>query len=319
MAFKAMTPFDQLIKLPCGRCTGCRLEKSRQWAIRLMHEAQLHDRTSFITLTYDDQHLPTRGTSSQSLTVPRASRLRTTTRNERDTHAKRTHGTLGPTASLEPRDLKIFLKKLSRVTRKTFGKGVRYYACGEYGERGHRPHYHIALFGEDFRGDRAFYKRSKTGHDLFKSKTLTSLWGKGSADIGELTFESAAYVARYVMKKINGKMADEHYRRTDEAGNDYWIEPEFARMSRMPGLGKPWWDKYKEQVIAHDHVIVRGKPSKPPRYYDELVRQLSQDAYANIKLNREAKLNKESSTPERLRAGEAILAAAQSQRKRPLE
>lgn len=328
IAFKAMTPFDQLIKLPCGKCSGCRLERSRQTAIRLMHEAQLHERTCFITPTYNDDYLPTRQrlASSEDLTARRPPRGLTSGTSK--AHARENRAHEDEQASLWPRDLTLFTKRLNYSVTERFGKGVRYYAVGEYGGLTNRPHYHIAVFGEDFADDRQFWKWSKSGHALWRSSRLQDLWGMGDVDIGELTFESAAYIARYMMKKVLGtsekaeKMRDERYRRTDASGQDYWLEPEFNRMSRNPGLGSRWFEAFKNSVYPHDRVVVRGHPCKPPRYYDELLKRVSADEYALIKHSRElviAAKNPGDFTPERLRAGEAILQASLTTLKRPLE
>lgn len=278
----------------------------------------MHERTSFITLTINDQNLWSPHPGHEFAEPHRDPALAAGVQHSSRTHARtetRTHGS-GEHASLQPRELTLFTKRLNEHARRKYGKGVRYYACGEYGERSHRPHYHIALFGEDFRSDRVFWKNTLGGHRLYRSKQLAALWTQGTADIGELTFESAAYVARYVMKKINGDAAHDHYKRIGRDGQEYWLEPEFVRMSRRPGLGLQWLYKNHDSVYPHDRVIVRGKPSKPPRYYDQHSDPVIRD---QVKAAREAALNPESNTPERLRAGEAILTAALSQRNRPLE
>lgn len=285
------------IPLPCGKCTGCKLEYSRQWAVRLTHEKYQHERTSFVTLTYRDDALP-------------GQRARTKSR----THEIQKH------ASLSKRDLQQFTKRLNQHARRTFGEGVKYYACGEYGETTHRPHYHIAIYGEDFGVDRVLWKHAKSGNKLYRSQTLARLWPHGDADIGELTFESAAYIARYIMKKITGTMAADHYRRQDELGADYWLTPEFNVMSRRPGLAKTWFLKYVKDVYPTDQVISRGKPAKPPRYYDKLLEQLAPYEHAVIKAAREAApRNPEDQTPERLAAREIVTLARLKTTSRSLE
>ena len=176
------------IQLPCGRCVGCRLDKSREWAVRCVHEALLHDKNCFITLTFNDDNLNEKG-------------------------------------SLVKRDFVLFMKKL----RKKFGSGIRFFHCGEYGSQFQRPHHHAILFGFDF-PDKVFWKL-KNGHLLYRSSSLEKLWPYGFSSIGECNFETCAYVARYVLKKVNGDMAEEHY-----AGR----EPEYVSMSRMPGIGHDW-------------------------------------------------------------------------------
>lgn len=313
----------QIHTVPCGRCIGCKLERSRQWAVRLMHEAQLHERTSFITLTYKTGNLPhQRATSSQSLTVARASPpLARAPHSEKSTyvHYATSHDDPDAGASLSRGDLQLFTKRLHMAATRKFGQGIRYFACGEYGDQTQRPHYHLAVYGEDFADDRHFYQTSKTGLTLWRSKRLAELWTYGDADIGELTFESAAYMARYITKKITGDKAHEHYKRIDADGNEYWIVPEFSVMSRRPGIGKNWIDKYRDSVYPHDRVILtRGDkriPTRPPRYYDNQLKDKNQAEYDLVKTNRE-KFAKPA-VPARLRAGEAITRARL--KKRPLE
>ena len=158
------------LELPCGQCIGCRLERSRQWAMRCLHEASLYDRNAFITLTYDDSHLP-------------------------------------PGGSLSYPDFQRFMKRL----RRRIGSKVRFYAGGEYGEQGTiRPHFHACLFGYDF-PDKVFFKRSASGDKLYTSKLLESLWPYGISSVGDVTFQSAAYIARYCVAKRTGDAAKSWY------------------------------------------------------------------------------------------------------------
>lgn len=212
----------------CGQCIGCRLERSRQWAVRIMHEAQMHPANSFVTLTYDDDHLPSRG----SLAYP---------------------------------DVQKFLKRL----RKHLNFPIRYFLCGEYGAVSGRPHYHICLFGHDFRdGSDSFYNSMSPGAKLRISKVLSRLWPFGNALIGDLTFESAAYTARYIVDKITGDLAVDHYSRIDpDTGEIYQLEPEFTRMSLKPGIGQSWYDKYSDDVWRIRGVVSRGHIARPPRSY----------------------------------------------------
>lgn len=218
LVFDSRASFSGLpVKIACGQCVGCRLERSRQWAVRCVHENKMHDVSWFVTLTYDDDHLPQGGT-------------------------------------LVKRDLQLFMKRL----RKARNEKIRFYACGEYGDRTQRPHYHLLLFGVDF-PDRRLRKRSASGYDYYDSAELRKLWPAGQNIVGAVTFESAAYVARYVMKKITGDVAEWHY-----SGR----EPEFQLMSRRPGIGYPWLVKYGSETYRDDSCIIRGKEVKPPRYYD---------------------------------------------------
>jgi hypothetical protein len=217
------------LSLPCGQCIGCRLERSRQWAIRCMHEAQMHDQNCFITLTYDDAHLPS-------------------------------------DRSLHYRDFQLFIKRL----RKRYpGRRIRYYMAGEYGENFGRPHWHACIFGLDF-DDKKLWKRTSSNSLLYRSKELELLWPFGYSSIGDVTFESAAYVARYIMKKVTGKNAAEHYKEIDpDTGEITNRKPEFTKMSLKPGIGYEWYKQYTTDVYPHDYVVVRGKKVKPPKFYDK--------------------------------------------------
>ncbi len=249
--------YDKPVTIACGQCSGCRLERSRQWAVRCMHEASQHADNSFVTLTYDSQNLPSTG----GLVL-----------KHWQTFAKRLRHKAGP---------------------------FRFYHCGEYGDDTGRPHYHALLFGLDFRADRKHHKTLR-GNPLYTSETLTDTWGKGHCVIGELTYESAAYVARYCMKKVNGKKAEAHYQTVDtRTGEVHQVKPEYTTMSRRPGIGKTWFDKYASDVFPSDEVIVNGKSARPPRYYDT---QLDSAELDRIKVKRraQARPHRDNNTPERL-------------------
>lgn len=144
------------LSLPCGQCIGCRLERSRQWAMRCMHEASAFDSNAFVTLTYDDASLP-------------------------------------PNGSLKYSDYQLFMKRLRKAIEPS---KVRFYMCGEYGEEEFRPHFHACLFGFDF-PDKVKFKTTGSGSTIYTSKMLETLWPHGLCSTADVTFESAAYVARY--------------------------------------------------------------------------------------------------------------------------
>lgn len=256
------------IQVACGQCIGCRLEKSRQWAIRCMHEAQLHEHNCFLTLTYDDQHLP------RSINL--------------DTGE---FGT-GEYASLNKRDITLFFKNLRKALDKE-GIKIRYYQCGEYGSKTNRPHHHVILFGFNF-PDRIKFT-TKMGFRLYTSKFLRELWPHGNHLIGEVSFESAAYVARYCLKKYTNRddnLVNAHY---------YGRLPEYTTMSRRPGIASDWFDQYHSEVYSLDRIVVKGQEVRPPKYYDYLfdIRQDS-DILHRIKLNRKMKHINGDDTQERL-------------------
>ena len=271
--------YVEKLNLSCGQCVGCRLERSRQWATRCMHEASQHSQNCFITLTYDNEHLPAGG-------------------------------------SLHYPDFQRFLKRF----RKAYpGRTIRYYMAGEYGSTFSRPHFHACIFGFDF-DDKELWKRTASNSLLYTSKDLEKLWPFGYSSVGDVTFESAAYVARYIMQKYNGQMEqgehikkEEHYQYCDLAtGELITLEPEFNRMSLKPGIGANWLEKYHTDVYPHDYIEVRGKLANPPRYYDKLIqKQMTTYEWQEILDKREqrAKLKPEEKTAERLAAKEAVTKA----------
>lgn len=226
--------------LPCGQCYQCRLERSRDWACRCILEAQMHKENCFVTLTYDDAHLPS-------------------------------------DYGLQKMDLTNFFKRL----RKNTGAKLRYFACGEYGDLYSRPHYHICIFG--YRPDDLQLIAQNRGVNLYTSQEILKAWqGRGFVSIGDVTFESAAYVARYVMKKVTGDRAEEHYQGR---------EPEYVVMSRRPGIAASWFEKYSEDVYPNDYLVVRNNiKCKPPRYFDSLYDvYYGEGAIESIKAEREVK------------------------------
>ena len=239
---------DQPVTVACGRCMGCRLEYSRQWAIRCVHEAQMHDENCFITLTYAPEHLP-------------------------------------PDHSIRKEEVQKFMKRL----RKAAKVRLRYFACGEYGTKNNRPHYHAIIFGYSF-PDRKLWT-IKNGNRLYRSELLESVWTKGHSSIGECTFESAAYVARYVTKKYTkpepSERSDARQERSEEkinmkytvvddtTGEIFTLEPEFALMSRRPGIGRSWLEKYRNDTNK-DFITIRGAKMSLPKYYDQIIEEMEE-------------------------------------------
>jgi hypothetical protein len=219
--------------------------------------------------------------------------------------------------SLVPDHMQKFWKRLRRAHEP---QQLRYFYCGEYGENFERPHYHACMFGIDFH-DKKLWTR-ENDNDLYESATLDKIWGKGKCIIGELTFESAAYVGRYVTKKITGKNAFEHYWRTDpRTGLEHQIEPEYAQASRRPGIGRTYYETYNQEIYDWDEIIVRGHPCKPPRYYDKLHDQQAPEIMQRIRLQRElaAKDRAHDCTPHRLWQREQVKLAQSAMLKRGFE
>ena len=234
---------DFKIDIPCGRCMGCRLTYAQSWAIRCMAERQLHDAASFITLTFDNDHLPVNH-------------------------------------SLDRRHLQLFFKRVRKATATPiryfasgeYGQridvpGHRY--CG-------RPHYHAIIFGREWY-DRVPISKGKSGHVHYKSAELERLWGQGMCNVGDVSIDSCGYVARYCTKKISGDMADEHYTNIDPITGEYTtVEPEFALMSRGRqsggGIGGPWAQKYWRD-LQKGYVTFEGTRYPVPDYFKSIVEQ----------------------------------------------
>lgn len=200
---------------------------------------------------------------------------------------------------LVKRHYQNFMKRL----RKKYGAGIRYFHCGEYGDASNRPHYHAILYGVDFIQDRTFHTRNQQGDTIWRSETLDALWGHGNTSIGSVSFETAAYTARYILKKVTGDRAAAHYERVDETtGEIVSIQPEYITMSLKPAIGLNWYRQFKSDVFPDDFVVMRGKTMPPPRYYYNRLSQEDERAAARIKFQRirRASKNKEDNTPERL-------------------
>lgn len=250
-----------------------------------MHESQMHDRNAFITLTYDPEHLPADG-------------------------------------SLNKKHFQDFMK---RLRKRLAPRKIRFYHCGEYGEKLSRPHYHAIIFGWDF-PDKKFWKKVN-GLPLYTSVSLEASWSDsqgriGFATVGDVTFQSAAYVARYILKKQTGENAIEHYVRDSPHGDTvHRVEPEYTTMSRRPGIGKGWFEKFHSDVYPGDFVVHAGKKLRTPRYYDQQMAVLDDAMLGKIKKERVRKSKKhaENNTPERLRVRETIQAKKLQRLIRPLE
>jgi len=172
-------------------------------------------------------------------------------------------------------------------------KKIRFFMCGEYGEDNGRPHYHYCLLNYDF-SDRYHWRTSKRGDRLYRSSFLESIWTFGHAEIGEVTFESAAYVARYCTKKITGAAADSHYALpcpvVDESTGEIIThrKPEFTAMSLKPGIGQPFHERYSSDIYNHDYVVTRsGQKMRPPRFYDKKQEATNPEKFKKTLLLRE--------------------------------
>jgi len=218
-------------KIPCGKCIGCRLQYSKDWAMRCMLEAKYWEHNQFVTLTYDPECVPV--SSSTGI------------------------------QSLLPNDLTKFEKDLRRYYKYHFNHdNIRLYACGEYGSILGRPHFHLILFNLPV-PDKRLYSDYR-GHKRYTSEIILKIWKKGFTLVEDVTFESCAYVARYILKKQTGKGAV-IYEQEDKV-------PEFTRCSRRPGIAANYYYDHKEEIYYADEIILKVKDTakalKPAKYYD---------------------------------------------------
>lgn len=272
----------ETVHVPCGQCSGCRMEYAREWANRLMLERETSDKCYFITLTYDDDYIWEQCRSYRS--------------------DPETGEVIGYSLSLQKRDIQLFMKRL----RKTYAdQKIRFYCAGEYGSKTARPHYHIITFGLCLPlGDLQFYKQNFRGDRMYNSTSLSELWPYGYNVVAEVTWESCCYVARYMMKKWKGPLADVYI----ENG----LEPPFSLMSRRPGIAAPYFEAHPE-VMDKAKIVLPSSGDEgyrefpPPRYLERLysvghpdeardrqrVRRLSALNSEKIKLSRTNKSKKD--------------------------
>lgn len=265
---------DDPLKVPCNKCIGCRLQHAQAWGIRCAHEMRSYDDNCFITLTYDDEHLP---------------------------HDE----------SIHKRHLQTFFKRLRKSLT---GKKIRYFACGEYGtdqdpntiDSLGRPHYHSIIFNHDF-PDKELYKTVR-GNPLYTSESLNALWGKGISTVQEANFKTAQYTAGYVVKKIGGEFAEKHYQKLDKSTGEITnVHPEFMLCSTRPGIGYNWAKKYLTD-LDKGFITFQGKKVPYPKYYDTVYRQLNDERHQFLRDNKRNRVDSldRDFTLDRLRVKEKI-------------
>lgn len=236
----------QMVPVPCGKCLGCRLEYSRQWALRCVKEAKYHKDNCFITLTYDDEHLPKRG--------------------------------------LNKKHVQDFLKRLRRRLEyhnlSDSEIGLRYFLCGEYGSKTYRAHYHAIIFGYKPVDLISYGFDSDTKQEVFLSPWLSGLWGFGNVIVGKnVTFETCAYVARYIMKKLEVDFKNDEFYKV--------FSKDFILSSRNPAIGLRFFEENQRELERLDKVIIRdGVKCLPPRYYSRKLKERNPDKYEEIRQKR---------------------------------
>lgn len=223
----------------------------------------MHIDNSYITLTYDDNHIP----KYNSL-------------------------------------LKSDFQKFIRALRKKTKQKIRYYMCGEYGstcekhktkecpECGplQRPHYHAILFGYAFPDKYLWITRNEL--PVYRSEILEHFWHHGNSEIGEVNFRTTGYVARYIMKKVNGDLAEKHYGKR---------LPEYTQMSLNKGIGYSWYQQYKNDLFPSDECVLDGRKHPVPNYYRRLLEKEDPKLYEQLRQLRVEKAQRNpDNSPDRL-------------------
>ncbi len=261
--------YMQWKEIPCGHCEGCRIDRSRDWANRCMMELEYHKDAYFVTLTYNDDHVP------------------------KSYYADPSTGEAKEALTLSKRDWQLFMKRLRKATDGLPGcENLRFFMCGEYGPKTLRPHYHAIIFGLHL-DDLVPFSQRQLGEKVYQyylSNTLQDAWSVveyihgipsdeeevsscqkrqrvpiGHVLVGKVTWETCAYVARYVLKKRYGSEAAVY--------DQFGLQPEFTLMSRRPGIGRQWYDDHPD-CYEYDFINLStpdgGKKVRPPKYFDRL-------------------------------------------------
>lgn len=269
--YRQFLPFEDLQQIPCGHCIQCYLKRTRDWATRILLECEAYKHNYFITLTYDDDHVP---------------RLPEGCLGYVDLEGKVWD------TSLDLRDFQRFMKSFRKACVDRYGhSGLRIFYCGEYGELFGRPHFHLILMNApDLTLELQAYRWTQVnGHKVtyYKSPFIYSIWKKGIVDVADVCFESAAYVAGYVMKKLPRLS-----KVSPVLPEGYLLRVEsFTHQSNRPGIGRSYFELHKDEIYNLDELFVKkGYHTlrvKPPRYYDKLFDIEHPDLMERIKEDRE--------------------------------
>ncbi|AXF52778.1 MAG: replication initiator protein [Microviridae sp.] len=257
--------------IPCGKCIGCKLDKSREWANRCLLELEYHSSAYFVTLTYNERYVPVS-------TYPG------------------TDGVEFQSYSLCRRDVQLFLKRLRKAKEPAV---IRFFGAGEYGETTMRPHYHLILFGLEL-DDLIPYEKSERGDWYYKSAFLERIWSKrmvnnrlgdvsgayeplGEVIVAEVSWETCAYTARYCTKSLNGFDKSVYTK--------FGMEPPSLYMSRNPGIGNQYFKDHPE-LYDYQYISVStstgGKKFPIPKYFDRLQQEAEEGSLDALKERRQA-------------------------------
>jgi hypothetical protein len=253
-------PHANKMLMPCGKCIICLRNKAKSWMLRMANEAKMHEQNCFITLTFEDEHLPKHG--SLRLEDPQKFLKRLRKYLEKDWHM-------------------VDGVKTSKIPCK-----IKYFYCGEYGDQHQRPHYHLCIFGWAPH-DMQIFSQKKSG-DQFTSQTIAKIWTQGFHTVSDFTDATGAYTAYYMVKENIFFDLTPYDAIDPDTGEEIKRMPPFQRMSRRPGLGTTFYHKYKEEIINNGSYI-NGQSVPVPQAYLNILRKEDEEKYKVLKTNRENK------------------------------
>lgn len=289
----SLDPNVEYIPIPCGHCIDCRLSKGKEWSARCMLETQYYNDCYFLTLTYDDEHLPSNDFIDNYYKLNNTFPPEHPPDDDRNLmmiyidQYKEYLDEIVPKPDLKIPyihplkydDVQRFIKRLRShfdEKEKQYNENnndipfpdhsCRYYGCGEYGPNNLRPHYHIIFFGLPL-DDLVVRKIDQSnGFIYYTSDLISKKWNNGFHLITKVDYNCCAYVAQYVLKKqygYNSKIYDILH-----------IPSEFSFMSRRPGIGRQYYEDHKKDIYRDDLLLIKAGEksfhSRPPKYFDRL-------------------------------------------------
>lgn len=260
-------PMFEPIEIGCGTCVNCKANKALDWSIRMTCESMMYPavdiyaddldeghRNWFVTLTYDEVWCP------------------------------RSHKNLS-LRTLEHDHVSSFVKRLRRYFEYHYPDHppLRVYSGSEYGEKSHRPHYHLIIFDMLLKDVKYFYKNFQ-GDRFYTSKILQDKWKFGNVVASPFSMQNALYTSSYTSKKLYGQKGKEIY---NEAG----LEPESSRMSRATGIGMPYFYAYQDKIFPNGSVTLpNGHVFPPPKVfvtkYEEIASEDALKEWYRVKAKR---------------------------------
>lgn len=249
----------EMIETPCNKCVSCDMLRALRQAVQLHCELRTTDtRSYFLTLTYDNEHLP-------------------------------------EDFSVDKQELQRFIKRLRKWHTKNNKGKMRYKSQGEYGGMFGRPHYHLAIFNLELTDLQLI--GSEANYPAYESETLSKIWGKGQVHLIDLVFENCLYITTHHIEQKTSDSVKTHEKPIRHPLTNKLIterKPEFSTQSSKPGIGKQFFEKYMSDMYPSDFLTYKGQKMPVPKYFDALLKQHDPKLYENIKTKRAEKVESRS-------------------------